>query len=396
MALRFDQISAQLSEMTAALTAEQRRVWLAAARRLLREVDEPRLREKLSGRSRVPWLVAQPLGALGEAVPCPPCPDEFTVIAADGSTIPPDRHSPVRYYVINTGTAALTYGRRPDARLAAAARFCHDERDLYLDSERRRFPVEGNRLSAQMLVEEMAALRAVAATMAGPVVALLDGTLILWMIQTEPQEVRELLLATFLDHLDWFQAQRIPIVGYISDPGSFELGNALRVYLCPEPSEQCRACATTDDGALRLCHELRHFRDPALLAEFLRPGERTCLFASTSEILRQYGAHTVSFFYLRTADVDGLPGEIARVELPGWVAADPALLDLVHTVLCDQCHRSGSQPPYPPALHEAHEQAVISTADRDIVEMLVEEALARRGITFLKSAKARHKRSRGV
>ena len=45
---------------------------------------------------------------------------------------------------------------------------------------------------------------------------------------------------------------------------------------------------------------------------------------------------------------------------------------------------------------EAHEQAVISTTERRVVEQLVEEALARRGVTYVRSAKDRSKRSRGV
>lgn len=397
MALRLDQITAHVYEMTHSITADQRRRWLQAARQLLRTVDEPLLRAKLATHTRrVPWLVARPLGSLTTAVACPACPAAFSVIAADGSNIPPDRHSPVRYYVINTGTVALTYGPDASAQLASQASFCHTEQELYFDGGSRRFPVEGNRLNAKMQIAELRALREVAYTTPRPMVALLDGTLILWMIQAEPEQVRTALLSEFLEHLDWFADQHIPVVSYISDPGSFELGNALRVYLCPEPTEGCRACAVTDDAALRLCHELRNFRDPALLSDFLRPGERTCLFESASEILKQYGRHVVHFCYLRTCDADGVAGEIVRLELPAWVAADEALLALVHATLCDQCRRSGAQPPYPPALHEAHEQAVISTTDREIVEHLIDAELARCGVTFLKSAKARHKRSRGV
>jgi hypothetical protein len=47
-------------------------------------------------------------------------------------------------------------------------------------------------------------------------------------------------------------------------------------------------------------------------------------------------------------------------------------------------------------LIEAHEQAVISTGDRQAVENMVEQALADKGIFYVRSAKDRSKRSRGV
>ena len=81
---------------------------------------------------------------------------------------------------------------------------------------------------------------------------------------------------------------------------------------------------------------------------------------------------------LLSADFARLAHEIARVEAPQWVMNDPEMLDRVHSGVYDQCRRSGQYPPYPPALIEAHEQAVISTGDRRMVEEMVEKALAAR------------------
>jgi hypothetical protein len=72
------------------------------------------------------------------------------------------------------------------------------------------------------------------------------------------------------------------------------------------------------------------------------------------------------------------------------------MLELVQAVIYDQCQRSGGYLPYPPALQEAHEQAVIGTAERRLVEELVEQALAERGVVYARSAKAYSKRRRGV
>ncbi len=87
---------------------------------------------------------------------------------------------------------------------------------------------------------------------------------------------------------------------------------------------------------------------------------------------------------------------MARIEAPEWVMSDSEMVALVEATIFDQCRRSKVYPAYPPALQEAHEQAVISTAERRFVETLVERALARRGVVPTTSAKDRSKRRRAV
>ena len=77
-------------------------------------------------------------------------------------------------------------------------------------------------------------------------------------------------------------------------------------------------------------------------------------------------SHRVHFFYVNVEE------EIARVEVPGWVAADRALLDLTHTLVMDNARRGGG---YPVVLQEAHEQAVVTGADREAFQNMVERAL---------------------
>jgi hypothetical protein len=139
-----------------------------------------------------------------------------------------------------------------------------------------------------------------------------------------------------------------------------------------------------------LCRFMGGIRDRQLFHGLLRPGERSDIFESQSAILNQYKDHRIQFFYMNVG------GEIARVEAPQWVMNDPQMLDLVHGSIYDQCQRSGQYPPYPPALIEAHEQAVVTTADRRVVSELVEQALAAQGIFYQRSAKDQSKRGRGV
>ena len=115
----------------------------------------------------------------------------------------------------------------------------------------------------------------------------------------------------------------------------------------------------------------------------LEENERSDLFASTSLILEQYGDHRVRFFYLNAGS------ELARVEVPRWVAEDNALLELTHAALVDQCRKGHG---YPVAISEAHEQAVVTVGDREEFRLIVEDALQRQRLPVYTSEKNRSKR----
>ena len=97
--------------------------------------------------------------------------------------------------------------------------------------------------------------------------------------------------------------------------------------------------------------------------------------------------HQVHFFYLNVDD------EVARVEIPKWVADDNNLLDLTHALVIDQCQRGHG---YPVALSEAHEKAVITGADRELFWQMVETFLVGEHLPTPTSAKSRSKKTRWV
>lgn len=402
MPIDFQGLSSQINNLARSLNEARpdQSATLNEAIALFNSLDEATIEEAIDAQKttqRLPWLVAKPITyPLDAKTPAPPMPEHFVVVAADGSNMPPDRHNPIHFYVINTGAIWLEYGGDAQCEMTTQTRLYFETEDLYLDGDTRQYPVEGSRLSARMAVEELRALRStvekVQTRLPGvPIVALLDGTLILWTIQTEPEQVRTPLLRMYLETLDWFAEQRIPIASYISEPGSYELTNLLRIALCAREPTCCRTLATPPSGTpLAFCRSLERIRDAALMRRHLLPGERSTLFASMSQILEHYREHKVRFFYLHTGE------EIARIETPDWVAQTPELLALTHAAVWDQCSRSGTQPPYPPALHEAHECAVLSTQDRLTILHLLEEELARHQITVQWSAKSMHKRLRGV
>ena len=81
------------------------------------------------------------------------------------------------------------------------------------------------------------------------------------------------------------------------------------------------------------------------------------------------------------------------MEIPQWVALDDSRLKLTHTLILDQCRRGHG---YPVALAEAHEQAVITGADRLNFQHLLELSLAEEKIEVTTSAKSKSKRTRWV
>jgi NurA-like 5'-3' nuclease len=129
-------------------------------------------------------------------------------------------------------------------------------------------------------------------------------------------------------------------------------------------------------------------QDRELFINLLGQGERSALFISQSSIVqKRYGEHQVYFFYLRVDD------EIARVEIPRWVATDESLLNLAHALVLDQCRRGHG---YPVALTEAHEKAVVTTTDREQFWQLVESLMVEEKMPTPTSAKSQSKRTRWI
>lgn len=392
MPLELGPISQQVDNMAQTivdlLPAEEG--FLARAQDCLRSADADALRQKLEWQHRqqirIPWLVATPRLSLSGTVPSPSPPSDFSVVGIDASSIPPDRHSSIRYYVLNVGYALLSYGRQPDAVLEASSQLCFQDEQLYVFPQKRDVPIEGTLLSARMEVESLRVLQKMLRSISRPTVALRDGPLILWTLQNESKEVQHVLLHDLLEAMAFLRQTGVPLAGYISYTGSRDVANSLRVWLCQGRPNECERCESDNRD---LCLALARIRDRDLFA-FLAEGDRSELFGSSSQILEEYGEHRVDFFYMNVG------GEIVRVEVPRWVGSDVDLLGFLHAAIYDQCQRSPGFPPYPPALLEAHEQAVITAAERRLVEQMVEQALGQHGQRVVRSAKDDSKRRRGI
>ena len=379
-----------------------------------------------------PWLVAEPLEPLLAARPAPRIPPDVTVAATDGSGIDLDRHGLAQCYLINVGAAVITYGSNPAAALSSRAALYYRDDDLYIDDDGARVPVQGALADLKRTLAEQARLLEIVRelrpsppgplSLTGrggegygdadalregsplprqgeglgvravgfPLVAVLDGTLLLWQLAGRAGEERFVAeaIAEYAAGLLEFRRLGVPVCSYVSRPNGRELTNLLRLAACPSGGDDVAPtrCANCVDGECA-----RDFLEPLpdrALMDHLRHGERSGRFASRSPVLRYYGADCgIEFVYVNVGD------EVARLEIPAWVGADPAMLDLVHAAVYDGCQRGWG---YPPALAEAHEQAVIRGGERDAFLRLVMEALNESDQPAELSAKRLSKNRRAV
>jgi len=394
MSLDLTKVISQVSGMVARLKAgsreRQERLRHALDTLHNQASDIENLARKIES-SKTTWLVAGLVDGLDRCHQALPIPDEFTVIATDGSHIDVDRHKSARCYLLNIGTVVLHYGVSPMATLDSFPRLYSEDEDLVVTppmGKGREQPIEGMLLGIKRSVEECRWLAKLAAELpeGSSALALLDGSLILWALEAYPEFVTEALLNKgFLRYLAEIRklnnGKKIALASYISFPRSTDVVNVLRVALCPYEPVDCDRCEK------RVCDVVAGVRDRELFSNLLNRGERSSFFISPSKIQKHYGMHQVYFFYLR------LDEEIARVEIPRWVAVNEELLNLTHSLILDQCQRGQG---YPVVLSEAHEKAVVTGADREQFWQLVESSLVEEHMPSFSSAKSQSKRTRWV
>lgn len=403
MSLDLSKIAAQVGSMAARLRdgIEQRRQHLQQALDILNDeaIDLNELKKKIA-LSKTTWLVADIVDGLNKRYQPPQPPEDFTVIATDGSHIDVDRHQSTRCYLINIGSVVLSYGDNPNATLDSHPRLYSEDEEMVIsppDGIGREQMIEGTLLGIKRSVEECRRLADMAKELPLGVSALAlgDGSLILWGLSSKDCPsfvVDELLVNGFLRHLENIKNlnkdRALALASYISFPRSTDVVNTLRVAICPYDAPDCdRYCANIPSGG-RKCDAVAGVRDRDLFSSILSDGERSALFINQSSIVNNYyGDHRIYFFYLRVGD------EIARIEIPQWVAMDNKLLGLVHSLVLDQCRRGQG---YPVALSEAHEQAVLTGADRENFQRLVELSLAEEHLPVSSSIKSMSKRTRWV
>jgi hypothetical protein len=338
----------------------------------------------------VPERVAVPTGPLDERVPPPDRPAAYTAMATDGAEIDPDRHGGSGdFYLINVGRVRIPYGQpEREAELRSVSSLGYTEEDLFIvdpRDPRRQVPMRDRHLDAQRAVEELRALADLAdgePSQNSAAVALVDGTLLFSVLEERPRDfLRSRFYSDFVHQLERLRRARIPVAAYASRTRGVDLVRLFRA-ICGSTPLVCSVCTGAHACALR------GLNDADLLGRGLERWERSGLFRVRSNVHDPYyGVHRVYFFLLSTGD------EIARIEIPEWVARDRAQLGVLHATLVDQCLKGFG---YPAVLARADDRAVISLGDRSVLDTLVQQELARRGVVARPSAKLSRKQVRTV
>ena len=308
---------------------------------------------------------------LNSSQPCPPAPADATLIAVDGSQINPDRHAALQFAIINAGAVVMRL------RTGEVTELCTSSDLLYGEDLETEYGMMSERLVAlRRDIKEREMFDELSKPFGGTVVTFTDGPLELW--STEGEDARE--FAIFLEKykvvLSRLQERGAVTAGYVDRPRADLVVRLLEL-----------ATMSNDELKDRLTVRTRHpFRgvDDRLLfggesdiQPKILPGHRSAIFRLQSSSQNVYtGVLSLHFFYLNVGTTNH--PWIVRVEVPQWVAKEPAKLNLLHTVLIEQCGIMGYKP-YPYLLHRAHETAVVRQDEKPQVEQMLQLELNRRG-----------------
>jgi len=391
--LELNQLTAQMAEMAEALAgqrASQQTLAQQASDKLRQHAlvtDELREKLRLATQADASWRGADPLGDwldTRRSLPFPPEP--ATLIASDGSQIYPDPHGVALYYLLNVGAIALRQGSGQAPTTDTRSRVFFDPHELYDDADRL---IETDKVNAQRDLWELRRLAELAmdernrlgGDMDRTLVVLADGPLLLWTPQrlTDVQQARR--VEEFARELDVLRRAHAAPLGYVDRPRS---ANVLRLlHLADLPMEQISKQRLRDNP-------YRGLSDRALFRDLLEPGQRTGLFAATSEINETYGqqGHRVYFCYLNVAShAQGSDPCIVRVETPEWIARDEDRLDAALAAVRVDCELTA----YPYVLARAHELAIVSHHERAALEQMLSVEMMRQRLLVEPSPKQTQK-----
>lgn len=335
-----------------------------------RIIQDPLLAQRVQ-HAQAPWPLPVWQGCIDWIIELAPLCEVYTALSVDGSQIYPDRHQGTNCSLVNVGSVAITYGYQ------AGTVYFDSQPYIFFDEMYAGLPLVHDAIDyIRQEYECMTAanLATKYVTTSTPGVVLFDGTLIFWQLETKGSIYKHYFLPQYCSYLN---ALVLPVVGYISAPRSKELANVLRFILCEEGIAQ--------EEANQLVASVT---DAMLLKSLLTPYTRTTVFMSRSGICSEYPEHLRPYFwYLHVG------AEIARIESPAWVAHNTQLVDQISTIILDQCAKGCG---YPIVLAEAHEQAVVKSADRDFFYQCIAKISIERNHCLRPSQKSIKKRGLGI
>lgn len=314
----------------------------------------------------------------------PLLPLQATIVASDGSQIVPDRHAPFLYSLINVGIFVYFHGRGETPAQYALAD---------LDYPGKEAPESGSLSPAKFadsgtivgLRRDKAEIEALARSTwkyrreDRPFLALLDQRLLYWPAvgAGDSEGSKEIVLQAWQEAMTGIRQSEGLLAGYIVRSRKQSVITLLKSLDIEEPDFDLTGL-TEQDSSFGLT-------DTMLFNQILGPGQRSKVFVDVSQhnddFRRQDAHNEVCFFYLNPG---GTGRQVARVDIPMWVARDPDVVGAVHALIYDQCQILGN---YPYALARADEIAVVGRRDQQSLDVMIENAMQRYGITAMPTAK---------
>ncbi len=310
-------------------------------------------------------------GSLGTKVGTAWALDNVHIIGIDGSQIYPDRHQGGgRYcFLLNIGVVVFHYSSLLHGVRFDSFPFVYST-DLITGNWSSEDMVNIRRQELELCTGVDLAIgmqqEFLQESMTDHLLLLFDGSLLFWMLEKKDAVIASEYATKYNACLQQLFFQHIPVAFYISSPMSREF-----ISLLNPLNKNVHHQSMIDITAV--C-------DRDLMFEYLKPYERTQLFICQLSIASLYPPELrPCFFYLHTGY------EIARIEVPHYVAHDEELLNIVVRGIMNQVVKGYG---YPVILAEAHEQAVIKEVDR----LFFYEVLRKRGISDSLSEKMMNKR----
>ncbi|MBD2775652.1 DNA double-strand break repair nuclease NurA [Iningainema tapete] len=366
--------------LTQEATASRQRLELAQkhfARAI--ECQEEVVQRQQKWRDRILFANATPIEPLNTCIDIPVPPKVHTVIATDGSQIAPNHHEIAYCYLLNIGRVVLHYGQNRHPLLDSLPEVFYRPEDLYLSRQWGirteewmsfcRTASEATVL-AELACSVVQSVGEITSAQAVPTLAMVDGSLIYWFLEQLPHDARDRILPPIIEAWRQLRNAQVPLMGYLSASRNVEGMNFLRLLACTHPVPDC---ATFCPNQLEKvpCKVFDPLRDTALWVTQLKPGQRGPLWRSNARILDLYDDMPIYFCYVHVGT------EIARIEIPSWVAENTVMFDAALGLMLAQVQKGYG---YPVAIAEAHNQAVVRGTDKARFFALLERQMIKAGL----------------
>lgn len=381
MSLEFNQIVEQVYRMGAMLTNldfdvsdKMERAW-----ELFRDAEMDHVWE------RIDWVRQPDISGYRGAAPLnlpnadpinarldePKAPDYATVIATDGGQVYPDELAAVHYYLLNIGVFVYHHGSDKVPQPYTYPDLKYHKSDVH---DRYGRLIRNRTVDDRRTVEEMRRLAATAwefRNTNAPTVALYDNRLL--FLPGNDANDGDMLLSAYTGALVHLHDGGASLAGYIDNPRSKRVMQLLFLLTFNSFEEMKQRQHELSEAGF-----LDGLRDEVFYDAILEPGQRSAIMVQNSpqnKLFHDKGVnYEIAFFYLKV--YNGYQSKVVRVDVPVWVARDPARVEAVQAMILHQCRMQGRNP-YPYAITRADELAWVGMKDRAKLEELIHAQVRR-------------------